>query len=142
MNNAIKNVMLDHYLNIIKDGMEQGNVESLREFLSPDFNLCDWARREIVEDGFDALNYFAGAIARSKHIHSIEIVNIDIDGVSDRGYKTPFEKKAVFVCYVEENQETFEKRYFETLFCLQIAPDYTLAGIVTLDDAAAFINCT
>ena len=139
MNNAIKNVMLNHYLNIIKDGMEQGNFESLREFLSHDFELCDWSRREIIEDGLAALNYVATDIANSKRIHSIEIVNLGFDGVSDRGYKTPFEKKAVFVCYVKENQETFEKKYFETLFCLQIAPDYTLASIVALDDAEAFI---
>ncbi len=139
MNSAIKNVMLHHYLEILKEGFTHGNVNSLREFINNDFDLCDWCSREIIEDGMVTLNYVASVIANSSRPYSVEIVKLNIDGVSDRGYKTTFEREAVFARYVQENEDTYEKKYYETVYCLKIDSNYMLESVIALADASFLI---
>ena len=74
-------------------------------------------------------------LSTSEHPFSIKAVVLGVKGVSDRGYLTPFDNIALFLCHVTES-----KQYYETLFCIRLTKNYKIESIIAINDAKHFID--
>jgi len=135
--NPVKNVMLNHYIKVLYNGFINGDISSIYQFLDKDFNFCDWSSQWIYEDEekIKPLESLAKMLSTSEHPFSLRAVVLGVDGVSDRGYLTPFDNIALLLCHVAEN-----KQYYETLFCVRLAKNYKIESIIALNDAKDFVN--
>lgn len=137
MDNPVKNVMLNHYIKILYNGFILGDLSPLYPFLDEDFNFCDWSRQWIYEDEdkLKPLVSLTTTLSTSEHPFSLKAVVLGVDGVSDRGYLTPFDNIALLLCHVTES-----KQYYETLFCIRLSENYKIESIIAINDAKSFID--
>lgn len=137
MENPIKNVMLNHYIKMLLEGFMIGELSVLYQFLDDNFSFCDWSSKNTyeIEDKIKPLESLNKEVLLSKHPFSLKAVVLGVDGVSDRGYLTPFDKIALLLYFVKE-----DKKYYETLFCLRLSENYKIEAIIVIDDAREFVD--
>ncbi|MPN03740.1 hypothetical protein SDC9_150972 [bioreactor metagenome] len=137
MENPVRNVMLNHYIKILYNGFMIGDLSPIYQFLDYDFSFCDWSSQRIYEheDKIKPIESLNKAVLSSERPFSLKAVILGVEGVSDRGYLTPFDNIALLLCHVAE-----DKQYYETLFCLRLNENYEIESIIGINNASHFIN--
>lgn len=137
MENAVKNVMLNHYIKMLYDGFMIGDLSPLYQFLEDDFSFCDWSSQYIYEneDKIKRLESLNKVVLSSNHPFSLKAVILGVDGVSNRGYLTPFDNIALLLNHVTEDDQ-----HYEFLFCLRLSKTQKIESIIALKDASHFID--
>ena len=122
---------------MLLEGFMMGDVIVLYQFLDDNYSFCDWSSKYTYEneDKIKPLESLNKEILTSEHPFSLKAVVLGVDGVSDRGYLTPFDKIALLLYFVKE-----DKKYYETLFCLRLSENYKIEAIIVIDDAREFVD--
>ena len=137
MDNPVKNVILNHYIKILYDGFMIGDLSPVYQFLDDDFSFCDWSSQWIyeTEDKIKPLEFLNKVVLSSEHPFSLKAVVLGVNGVSDRGYLTPFDNIALLLSHVTEDGQ-----HYETLFCLRLSENYKIETIIGINDAIELID--